>query len=178
MTPRSRGLGGHCPQHVQALLDQGLTQRALAQRVGVTHQAVSRFVRRHGLLSWGLQAYRSRQADQVAQRRRQVRQLLKEGRTSAEVAARLGVSIATVSLDRRALGVGRACKGAEGRTLRGAGLRPGPDALEGHQQGSVGSGAGGSSSAVYRFCRHADLHARLDRNRTASACSTVPARKA
>lgn len=118
MTPRSRGLGGHCPQHVQALLDQGLTQRALAERVGVTHQAVSRFVRRHGLLSWGLQACRSRQAEQVAQRRRQVRQLLKEGRTSEEVAARLGVSIATVSLDRRALGVGRAFKGAEGRTLR------------------------------------------------------------
>ncbi|CAE6817918.1 hypothetical protein CFBP6600_32610 [Xanthomonas arboricola pv. corylina] len=53
MNPRNRGLGGHSPQHVQALLNQGLTQRALAERVGVTHQAVSRFVRRHGLLSGG-----------------------------------------------------------------------------------------------------------------------------
>ncbi|MGQ5312911.1 helix-turn-helix domain-containing protein [Xanthomonas arboricola pv. corylina] len=105
MTARKGFLGGQSPEQVQALLDQGLTQRALAERVGVTHQAVSRFVRRHGLLSGGLQAYRSRQADQVAQRRRQVRQLLKEGRTSAEVAARLGVSIAMVSLDRQALGL-------------------------------------------------------------------------
>lgn len=179
MTPRSRGLGGHCPQHVQALLDQGLTQRALAERVGVTHQAVSRFVHRHGLLSGGLQAYRSWQADQVAQRRRQVRQLLKEGRTSADVAARLGVSIATVSLDRRALGVGRAFKGAEGRTLRGLGRAQVQTRLRAISRAQLARELGVSSSAVYRFCRHADLHARVDRSRAASACSTsVPARKA
>lgn len=153
MTSRNRGLGGHCPQHVQDLLDQGLTQRALAQRVGVTHQAVSRFVRRHGLLSGGLQTYRSRQAEQVAQRRRQVRQLLKDGRTSAEVAARLGISTATVSLDRRALGVGRAFKGPEGRTLRGLGRAQVQTRLGAISRAQLARELGVSSSAVYRFCK-------------------------
>ncbi|WP_068873047.1 helix-turn-helix domain-containing protein [Xanthomonas translucens] len=146
-------MGGQTPEQVQALLDQGLTQRALAQRVGVTHQAVSRFVRRHGLLSRGLQAYRSRQAEQVAQRRRQVRQLLKEGRTSAEVAARLGISTATVSLDRRALGVVRALKGPRGRTLRGLDRAQIQTRLMSISRAQLARELGVSSSAVYRFCK-------------------------
>lgn len=146
-------MGGQTPEQVQALLDQGLTQRALAERVGVTHQAVSRFVRRHGLLSGGLQAYRSRQVDQVAQRRRQVRQLLKEGRTSAEVAARLGTSTATVSLDRRALGVRRVLKGREHRTLRGLGVDKVRARLKAASRAHLARELGVSSSAVYRFCR-------------------------
>ncbi|MFY0186149.1 helix-turn-helix domain-containing protein [Stenotrophomonas rhizophila] len=153
MTPRNRGLGGHSPQQIQALLEQGLTQRALAERVGVTHQAVSRFVRRHGLLSWGLQAYRSRQADQVTQRRRQVRQLLEEGRAAAEVVARLGISTATVSFDRRALGVGRAYKGPEGRTLRGLGRAQVQTRLMSISRAQLARELGVSSSAVYRFCK-------------------------
>lgn len=153
MTARSRGLGGHSPQHVQALLDQGVTQRALAERVGVTHQAVSRFVRRHGLLSRGLQAYRSRQADQVARRRRQVRQLLKEGRTSAEVAARLRISTATVSLDRRALGVRRALKGPEHRTLRGLGKVQIVARLKVITRAQLGRELGVTSSAIYNYCK-------------------------
>ncbi|KIP86721.1 hypothetical protein SN15_05755 [Stenotrophomonas maltophilia] len=157
MTSRNRGLGGHCPQHVQALLDQGLTQRALAQRVGVTHQAVSRFVHRHGLLSVGLQAYRSRQAEQVAQRRRQVRQLLKEGRTSAEVAARLGISTATVSLDRRALGVRRVLKGPEHRTLRGLTLGQVQAHLKAVSRAQLARELRISSSVVYRFCKKTGL---------------------
>lgn len=160
MTSRNRGLGGHSPQHVQALLDQGLTQRALAERVGVTHQAVSRFVRRHGLLSGGLQAYRSRQADQVAQRRRQVRQLLKEGRTSAEVAACLVVSSATVRLDRRALGARRALKGPEHRTLRGLGVDQVRARLKAASRAQLARELGVSSSAVYRFCRMTGLVAK------------------
>ena len=157
MTSRNRGLGGHSPQHVQALLDQGVTQRALAERVGVTHQAVSRFVRRHGLLSRGLQAYRSRQADQVARRRRQVRQLLKEGRTSAEVAARLRISTATVSLDRRALGVVRALKGPRGRTLRGLDRAQIQTRLRAICRPQLARELGVSSSAVYRFCKKIGL---------------------
>lgn len=153
MDPRKGFLGGQSSEHVQALLDQGLTQRALAERVGVTHQAVNRFVHRHGLLSGGLQTYRSRQAEQVAQRRRQVRQLLKEGRTSAEVAVRLGVSIATVSLDRRALGVGRACKEAEGRTLRGLTREQVQARLKAVTRAQLARELGVSSSAVYRFCK-------------------------
>lgn len=78
MTPRRGLLGGQSPAQVQTLLDQGLTRRSLAQRVGVTHKAVSRFVRRHGLPCGGLQAYRFRRAAEVAKRRRQVQQLLKE----------------------------------------------------------------------------------------------------
>jgi predicted transcriptional regulator len=157
MTPRKGRLGGQTPEQVQALLDQGLTQRALAQRVGVTHQAVSRFVHRHGLLSGGLQAYRSRQAEQVAQRRQHVRQMLKEGRTSAEVAARLGISTATVSFDRRALGVGRAYKGPEGRTLRGLGRAQVQTRLRAISRAQLARELGVSSSAVYRYCRNADL---------------------
>lgn len=48
MTPRSRGLGGHSPQQIQALLDQGFSQRALAQRLGLTHQPL------HGFAGIGL----------------------------------------------------------------------------------------------------------------------------
>ncbi|CAE6816575.1 hypothetical protein XAC301_32630 [Xanthomonas arboricola pv. corylina] len=157
MNPRNRGLGGHSPQHVQALLNQGLTQRALAERVGVTHQAVSRFVRRHGLLSGGLQAYRSRQADQVAQRRRQVRQLLKEGRTSAEVAARLGVSIAMVSLDRQALGLGGAPIRSKQRTLCGLTRGQVQARLKAVSRAQLARELGVSSSAVYRFCKKTGL---------------------
>ncbi|WP_372365363.1 MULTISPECIES: helix-turn-helix domain-containing protein [unclassified Xanthomonas] len=153
MTPRKGRLGGQTPEQVQARLDQGLTQRALAERVGVTHQAVSRFVHRHGLLSVGLQSYRSRQAEQVAQRRRRVRQLLREGRTSAEVAARLGISTATLSVDRRALGVVRALKGPRGRTLRGLDRAQIQTRLMSISRAQLARELGVSSSAVYRFCR-------------------------
>lgn len=157
MTPRSRGLGGHSPQQIQALLDQGFSQRALAQRLGLTHQAVNRFVHRHGLLSVGLQAYRSRQAEQVAQRRRQVRQLLKDGRTSAQVAALLGTSTATVSMDRRALCVSRALKGPEGRTLRGLSRVQVQTRLKDVSRAQLARELGVSSSAVYLFCKKAGL---------------------
>lgn len=160
MTPRSRGLGSHCPQHVQALLDQGLTQRALAERVGVTHQAVSRFVRRHSLLCLGRQAYRSRLSHQVAERRRQVQQLLQGGLTSTQVAAHLGISSATVSLDRRTLGVGRALKGPEGRTLRGLGRAQVQARLKAANRAQLARELGVSSSAVYRFCRMTGLVAK------------------
>lgn len=157
MTPRKGRLGGQTPEQVQALLDQGLTQRALAQRVGVTHQAVSRFVRRHGLLSGGLQAYRSRQVDQVAQRRRQVRQLLKEGRTSAEVAARLGVSIATVNLDRQVLGLGGTPIRSKQRTLRGLTWGQVQAHLKAVSRAQLARELRISSSAVYRFCKKTGL---------------------
>lgn len=157
MTPRKGRLGGQTPEQVQALLDQGLTQRALAERVGVTHQAVSRFVRRHGLLSGGLQAYRSRQADQVAQRRRQVRQLLKDGRTSAQMAALLGTSTATVSMDLRALSVSRALKGPDGRSLRGLGPVQVQTRLKDVSRAQLARELGVSSSAVYLFCKKAGL---------------------
>jgi DNA-binding MurR/RpiR family transcriptional regulator len=135
------------------VLDQGVTQRALAERVGVTHQAVSRFVRRHGLLSGGLQAYRSRQVDQVAQRRRQVRQLLEEGRTSAEVAARQGVSIATVNLDRQVLGLGGTPIRSKQRNLRGLTWEQVQARLKAVSRAQLARELGVSSSAVYRYCK-------------------------
>ncbi len=153
MSPRKGFLGGQSSEQVQAVLDQGVTQRALAERVGVTHQAVSRFVHRHGLLSGGLQAYRSRQVDQVAQRRRQVRQLLEEGRTSAEVAARLGVSIATVNLDRQVLGLGGTPIRAKQRTLRGLTWEQVQARLKAVSRAQLARELGVSSSAVYRYCK-------------------------
>lgn len=62
MSPRKGFLGGQSPPQVQALLDRRVTQRALAQRLGVTHQAVNRFVRRHRPVGSGRQAFRARQA--------------------------------------------------------------------------------------------------------------------
>lgn len=156
MTPRKHGLGGHSPQPVQTLLDQGLTQRALAQRLGVTHQAVSRFVRRHGLLSGGMQAFRSRQVDQVAQRRRQVRQLLQDGKRSAEVAARLGVSIATVGLDRRAMGP-RGARTGEQRTLRGLTKVQVVVRLKAISRAQLGRELGVTSSAIYNYCKRTGI---------------------
>lgn len=155
MTPRSRGLGSHCPQLVQALLDQGLTQRALAERVGVTHQAVSRFVRRHGLQSGGMRALRNRQAAQVTPRRTQVHQLLQDGTTSAEVAARLGVSIATVNLDRQVLGLGGTPIRSKQRTLRGLTWEQVQARLKAVSRAQLAREVGISSSAVYRFCERA-----------------------
>lgn len=156
MNPRNRGLGGHSPQQVQALLDQGLTQRALAERVGVTHQAVSRFARRHRLQSGGMRALRNRQAAQVTQRRRQVHQLLQDGTTSAEVAARLGVSIATVRLDRRSVGAGGAEK-REQRTLRGLSKVQILARLQVITRAQLGRELGVTSSAIYNYCKRTGI---------------------
>lgn len=143
MSPRKGFLGGRSPTEIQSLLDEGVTQRALAQRLGVTHQAGNRFVRRHRLAGCGRQAFRARQAREVTERRQQVQRLVNAGLTSAEVAKRLGVSPATIGLDRQALWLGRVLKGPEHRTLRGAGPGPGSGSLKGGQPGSVGAGARG-----------------------------------
>ena len=58
MSPRKGFLGGRSPTEIQSLLDEGVTQRALAQRLGVTHQAVNRFVRRHRLAGGAVGAVR------------------------------------------------------------------------------------------------------------------------
>ncbi|WP_068832920.1 hypothetical protein [Xanthomonas graminis] len=153
MTPRKGFLGGQSPEQVQTVLDQGLTQRALAQWLGVTHQAVSRFVRRHGLRCGGRQAYRTRRADWVVERRVKLRQLLKEGRTRVEVVALLGVSSATIRMDRRALGLGRALKPPERRTLRGLGRAQVEARLQVRNRAQLARELGLSSSAVYRYCK-------------------------
>ena len=61
------------------------------------------FVRRHRLAGSGRQAFRDRQARELAERRQQVQRLVRAGLTSVEVAQRLGVSPATIGLDRRPL---------------------------------------------------------------------------
>jgi hypothetical protein len=66
----------------------------------------------------GRQAFRDRQVRELAERRQQVRPLVQAGLTSAEVFERLGVSPATISLDRGALRLGRALTPPEHRTLR------------------------------------------------------------
>jgi len=157
MSPRKGFLGGQSPAQVQSLLDQGVTQRALAQRLGVTHQAVNRFVRRHRLAGSGRQAFRARQARELAERRQQVQQLVQTGLTSSEMAKRLGVSAATIGLDRQALRLERVLKGPEHRTLRGLSLEQFRDRLMTVSRAQLARELGVSSSAVYRYCRNAGL---------------------
>lgn len=157
MIPRKGFLGGRSPAQVQSLLDEGVTQRALAQRLGVTHQAVNRFVRRHRLAGSGRQAFRDRQARELAERRQQVQRLVRAGLTSVEVAQRLGVSPATIGLDRRALRLGRVLKGPEHRTLRGLGLDQVRTRLKVVSRAQLARELGISSSAVYRYCNLARI---------------------
>jgi len=157
MRSRKGFLGGRSPAQIQSLLDEGVTQRALAQRLGVTHQAVNRFVRRHRLPGFGRQAFRDRQARELAERRQEVRQLIQAGLTSAEVAKRLGVSAATIGLDRQALLLGRVLKGLEHRTLRGLSLEQVRARLKVVSRAQLARELGESSSAAYRYCRRAGL---------------------
>lgn len=152
MIPRKGFLGGCSPAQVQSWLDEGGTQRALAQRLGVTHQAVNRFVRRHRLAGSGRQAFRDRQARELAERRQQVQRLVRAGLTSVEVAQRLGVSPATIGLDRQALWLGRVLKGPEHRTLRGLALDQVRTRLKVVSRAQLARELGVSSSAVYRYC--------------------------
>ncbi|PJL44228.1 hypothetical protein [Stenotrophomonas maltophilia] len=157
MIPRKGFLGGCSPAQVQSWLDEGGTQRALAQRLGVTHQAVNRFVRRHRLAGSGRQAFRDRQARELAERRQQVQRLVRAGLTSVEVAQRLGVSPATIGLDRQALWLGRVLKGPEHRTLRGLALDQVRDRLKVVSRAQLARELGVSTSAVYGYCRKAGL---------------------
>lgn len=157
MIPRKGFLGGRSPAQVQSLLDEGGTQRALAQTLGVTHQAVNRFVRRHRLAGSGRQAFRARQTRELIERRQQVQQLVQAGLTTAEVAQRLGVSPATIGLDRRALRLGRVLKGPEQRTLRGLGLDQVRDRLMVVSRAQLAREHGVSGSAIYRYCGKAGL---------------------
>lgn len=159
MSRRKGFLGGQSPGQVQSLLNQGATQRALAQRLGVTHQAVNRFVRRHRLAGSGRQTFRARQAREVAERRQQVQQLLRAGLTSAEVAKRLDASPATIGLDRQALRLGRVLKGPEHRTLRGLGVDQVRARLKVVSRAQLASELGVSTSAVYGYCRKVGLQA-------------------
>jgi len=158
MSPRKGFLGGRSPAQIQSSLDEGVTERALAEWLGVTHQAVNRFVRRHGLVGSGRQAFRDRQARELIGRRQQVRQLIQAGLTSAEVAQRLGVSPATIGLDRRALCLGRVLKGPEHRTLRGLDRARVHNRLRFISRSQLAQELGVSSSAVYRFCKKAALN--------------------
>lgn len=82
---------------------------------------------------------------------------MKEGRTSAEVAARLGVSIGTVSLDRQALGLGCTPIRSKQRTLRGLTRDQVQARLQIVSRAQLARELGVSSSAVYRFCKKTGL---------------------
>lgn len=153
MIRRKGFLGGRSPAQVQSWLDEGVTQRALAQRLGVTHQAVNRFVRRHRLAGSGRQAFRARQARELIERRQQVQRLVQAGLTSTEVAKCLGVSAATIGLDRQALRLGRVLKGPERRTLRGLGGDEVRERLKAVSRAQLARELGVSSSAVYSYCK-------------------------
>lgn len=153
MSPRKGFLGGRSPGQIQSLLDHEVTQRALAKRLGVTHQAVNRFVRRHGLAGSGRQSFRARQARELVERRQQVQELVQAGLTSADVATRLGVSQATVSLDRRALRLGRVLKRPEHRALRGLGVHQVRARLKTVSRAQLARELGVSGSAVYSYCK-------------------------
>jgi predicted transcriptional regulator len=137
-----------------------LTQRALAKRLGVTHEAVNRFVRRHGLAGSGRQPFWARQARELAElveRRQQVLRLVQTGLTSTEVAKCLGVSPATIGLDRQALRLRRALKGQERRTLRALGGDEVREPLKAVSRAQLARELGVSSSAVYRYCTAAGI---------------------
>ncbi|MBP2483413.1 DNA-binding CsgD family transcriptional regulator [Stenotrophomonas sp. PvP093] len=86
-----------------------------------------------------------------------MQQLVQAGLTSAEVAQRLGLSPATIGLDRRALWLGRVLKGPEHRTLRGLALDQVRARLKEVSRAQLARELGVSSSAVYRYCRNAGL---------------------
>ena len=112
--------------------------------------------------------FRNRQACEVAERRQQVQQLVQAGLTSAEVAKRLGVSPATIGMDRQALRLGRVLKGPEHRTLRRLGVDQVRDRLKEVSRARLARELGVSGSAVYRFCRQVALDGQLGSDRTVS----------
>lgn len=152
MTARNRGLAGRSPQQVQSLLVQSFTQSAIAAQVGVTKQAVSCFVRRHSLT-------RNSPVERVVARQVQVLRMVKDGYKSAEIATRLGVSVLTISHDRKALGIPGfpKPKPAEHRTLCGLTRDHVQARLEQVNRAQLGRELGVSSSAVYSYCRRARL---------------------
>jgi len=135
-------------------------------------------VRRHRLAGSGRQAFRNRQVRELAERRQQVRPLIQAGLTSAEVVERLGVSPATISLDRRALRLGRALKPSEYRNLRGLGVDQVRDRLNAVSRAQLARELGVSGTAVYRFCRQVALDAPLGSDRSELAHIVSPRARA
>lgn len=74
-----------------------------------------------------------------------------------EVARRLGVSIAAVSLDRQALGLGSTPVRSRHRTLRGLNLAQVQARLKAVSRAQLARELRVSSSAVYRFCKKTGL---------------------
>lgn len=147
-----RGLGGHTPEQVQALLDRGASQRALAQKLGLSRQAVSAFCVNHGL------CYSHAARLQAHNRREQVRRLCAEGMTPTEVARELGGSYGQVCSDRRRLGLPRSVRLRKVPTLKGHT----PDQVrallsDGTSRHALARRLGVTSAAVYKFCKRAGL---------------------
>lgn len=114
---------------------------------------MNRFVRRHGLADSGRQPFRARQARELAERRQQVLRLVQAGLTSTEVAKCLGVSPATIGLDRQAHRLRRVLKGPERRTLRALGGDEVREPLKAVSRAQLARELGVSSSAVYSYCK-------------------------
>jgi DNA invertase Pin-like site-specific DNA recombinase len=148
-----RGLAGHTPEQVQALLDGGASQQALAQQLGLSRQAVSAFCVNHGLCYSHVVARL-----QAHNRREQVRRLCAGGMTPAEVARELGVSYGQVCSDRHRLGLPRPLRVRKKPTLKGHT----PDQVkallsDGTTGHALARRLGITSAAVYKFCKRAGL---------------------
>lgn len=141
-----RGLAGYTAEQVQALLDDGASQQALAQQLGLSRQAVSAFCVGRGL------RYQPVAQLKASKRREEVRRLSAAGRTPAEVARELGVSYGQVCNDRQWLGLPPAQRARKAPTLRGYT----PDQIkallsDGTSRHGLARRLGVTSAAVYNF---------------------------
>lgn len=135
------------PTEIQGLLDQGMSHAKVAERLGVSDQAVGKFCKANGLTN---RAQMQRQA-KVFERRERVRLLSDEGLSIAKMAERLGVTRGLVSSDRAKLKLPR--QGPLGPTL----AKFSPSAIQGLldrglTQGKLAKRLGVSHQAVSQFC--------------------------
>ncbi|MCO7473011.1 hypothetical protein [Stenotrophomonas maltophilia] len=144
-----RGLGGHIPAQVQALLDQGLSKSELADYLGLSRQSVSYFCMTHGLHAVHGATVR------VQRRRAQVLALAAAGHSKPAIGMLLMESRGLIHRDMRALGLPRPRRVP---TLKGHT----PDAIKAMLDGglsrcAVAQRLGVVPPAVYVFCRRAGL---------------------
>lgn len=144
-----RGLDGHTPEQVQALLDQGLSKSELADYLGLSRQSVSYFCMTHGLHAVHGATVR------VQRRRAQVLALAAAGHSKPAIGMLLMENRGLIHRDMRALGLPRPRRAP---TLKGHT----PDVIKAMLDGglsryAVAQRLGVVPPAVYAFCRRAGL---------------------